>query len=210
MPKGKPARRSLAGLGDYQARGSDDDVIEIRDLFLRTIADEAPEVLDALATDATDDDIDAWADRFHIRAEWLVAAMRRTVRGWRLHPAVRRSGWQSGAVLAGALVSEAPVPAPVWLPTLETEQEFRLRVDAYILAVRTWAGAALAPVAVKRKLDRDLRAFVKRQCCAWDVAAIADEYFVVKSDDDTIAATVKALQRIGKLLDIPPMNLYRT
>jgi hypothetical protein len=178
MPKGR-AEDARIGLGEYEYPGSSVD--ELRARFLMQVQLDVPQALEALRTlDGSEQALDAWAAHWHLRDAWIVDVARRTLQEWRRWPALATHLQWADVIQTGELVPEPPA-APRWLPTVQTEQEFRASVEEYILKVRTGATAqGLTASPVKPNFLRDVRALVDYQVKGRTRGTVAAEWFGAK------------------------------
>ncbi len=148
-----------------------------RNEFLRDVETLAPEVLDDLQAATTPDDLDRWARRWNLRAEWITHRAIATREYWREFPTMAGS-WTP----AQSLVWRAPAPSPfVVSPGYDPEEEDRTvarkrileSVEPYLDAQEARARAAGAVAIPKRpQLLDHVRWLVRFQVCGWPYARI--------------------------------------
>lgn len=196
MPKGK-ARGAGLGLGDFQHPGA--HVGGLRTVFTSALAASCSDVVGELSEANTPEQVTAWAERHHIDTPWVIDLALRTVKAWATSNSERMHQILADPVTVGEFVPE-PEPIEPWTPTIETEAEFRSRVETHISSVKEWARViGLVPNVSRRALQRDVDAFVAYQVREWDIDAVMEEYFEGLSDD----AARKALRQIADDLQIP-------
>jgi hypothetical protein len=169
-------------------------------LFLRRISIDAPNVVRALSiTNADDRSVAAWAAGWGLADDWMIDVARRTLAFWRELPAAGKHLQWAPSDTAGRFVPE-PTPI-VWEPTIETEREFRERIERYIADVRRWAEdeIGLVKTPAKPQLNRDLGALVRYQVKNQPLTTIAREVFGGEDREDTAR---KAIASVANLIDL--------
>ena len=176
MPRGRPEHGRIA-LGEYEYAGA--SVPHLRDLFLLQVRKDVPNVLTELGgldRPLTIAALRAWAARWHLHAPWLLVVAHRTLTTWDEMPSLARVRQWAPNAENGVFV---PEPFSItWAPTIETEREFRDRIEQYLVDVRAWAQRLpLAPAPSKPTLTRDLSALVAFQVKGDTLGTVAATYF---------------------------------
>src|SRR5678810_12172 len=141
MPKGR-SDGAKVGAGEYEY--DDASVGILRSLFLLRIAVDVPDAVADLETllergrpdslglgiEESEEGLGQWALRYHLGDEWVRDVARRTLLEWREDPVLRRHKRWADIIQRGEFVPQPAEPLR-WAPTIETEAQFRVRVEEY-------------------------------------------------------------------------------
>jgi hypothetical protein len=140
--------------------------------------------------------VSAWAASWSLEDSWIVDTAVRTLNDWAALPNLSKARQWASSVDRGELLLEPPLPSITWLPTIQTEREFRDRVEQYIRGVRHWAAdQTLIPTTVKANLARDLHALVEFQVKGDDLTMIARSHFGATECEDEARRALSSLAR---------------
>jgi hypothetical protein len=185
--------------------GNDSSAGIVRDLFLIRVRTDVPAVLGSLWAlhqrrrelySVNRADVSAWAASWSLQDSWIVDTAVRTLNDWAALPNLSKARQWASSVDRGELLLEPPLPSITWLPTIQTEREFRDRVEQYIRGVRHWAAdQTLIPTTVKANLARDLHALVEFQVKGDDLTMIARSHFGATECEDEARRALSSLAR---------------
>jgi hypothetical protein len=136
--RGDRDTRGRLGSGDFISPGPNPYA---RALFLETVGQCVPEAFRALATVQREDDaaLRDWADQWGFTDDWTLQAARGLQTLWCDTPGVL------AFVVATCAWEPVFPPGPTWNPVTESEDAYRIRVDAHIERVKHMAGMIPTP-----------------------------------------------------------------
>ncbi len=135
-----------------------------------------------------------WAKRWNLTDLWLFRVARRTAYAWRKESRLRGRCWSYIVVFRKP---QFPFP-PRWDPVLETENDWRARVDAYAAGLKGIPGIERAPI--KRTLEH-FEWLARYQVEKWTQAGIA-QYYQDENGQPDIPGVSRALKETAKLVGV--------